>query len=836
MRDFKQAFVASGTKSTWHNTLSETSMKLSKTLFGLLSFFLFTAFNGNANSYVYFFDSPQSDYYENSWLEVTSPSELEHGGSSDRRFPVETVARPFMGTNCLRLSWRSVNGGSWVAISAGKYWQPHDISAADKISFWVYSQTDLAAIYLPKIFIEDMANKRSAKISLLPYSVNIPANQWTRITVPMSAFYNAADKVDFTQVKTVGFAQDLADGDAHTLFVDNIKVIYRYTNQSASTPIGLQPKGYDSHAFLQWNHNPESGCNGYNIYLSTDGVNYKSRSIDFLSADDTCYTDFVRSLGHNLDLSYKITAFNDDDAESTASAVVSCNTHDMTDEELLTMVQEATFRYFWEYANPVSGLARESNFHSTEICTLGGSGFGVMAILAAIERGFITREQGLERVTKIVNFLKTADRFHGAWPHWVNGYTGKVIPFSDKDNGGDLVETSFMIEGLLTARQYFTGANPAEKTLAQDITTLWEGVEWDWYRRGGQNVLYWHWSPDYGWAMNFAMHGYMETLITYILAVASPTHPVPASLYHNGWACCNYKNTRTFYGIKMDVGHDYGGPLFWEHYSFLGFDPRSKKDAYTNYFRNSTAICLINHAFCIDNPNQYSGYSDKCWGLSACLGPTGYDAFEPTNDNGTIAPPATVASIVYTPANSINALKYFYREKGDLTWGDMGFKESFNLTQDWYNQYYYSIDQGPVIDMIENYRSQMLWNNFMANPEISTALDKIGFVADTANTPVHVSNSTGKYEKSRNPYQLTVTPNPVSGSVVATFVLPAAMKTTLELLDISQKVVLKAFEDKVCLAGDNIIPLNTSGISTGIYVLRLRTDRAMDTAKVVVAR
>ena len=138
--------------------------------------------------------------------------------------------------------------------------------------------------------------------------------------------------------------------------------------------------------------------------------------------------------------------------------------------------------------------------------------------------------------------------------------------------------------------------------------------------------------------------------------------------------------------------------------------------------------------------------------------------------------------------------------------------------------------------MIENYRSQLLWNNFMANPEITTALDKIGFVADTANTPVLVPNSIAGYQKSRNSFQLTVSPNPVSGALVAAFILPAAMKSTLELLDVSQKVVLKAFEDKVCPAGENNIPLNTSGISKGIYFLRLRTGQAMDIAKVVVAR
>ena len=178
------------------------------------------------------------------------------------------------------------------------------------------------------------------------------------------------------------------------------------------------------------------------------------------------------------------------------------------DTALFRLVQQQTFQYFWDGAEPTSGLARE-RFHADNIypqndkstVTSGGGGFGVMAILVGIERGFITREQGVERFEKIIHFLETADRFHGAWPHWWNGETGKVKPFSKNDDGGDLVETSFMIQGLLCVRQYFQKGNAKEKALAARVDKLWKEVEFDWYRNG-KNVLFWHWSPKYGWEKN----------------------------------------------------------------------------------------------------------------------------------------------------------------------------------------------------------------------------------------------------------------------------------------------------------------------------------------------
>jgi len=399
----------------------------------------------------------------------------------------------------------------------------------------------------------------------------------------------------------------------------------------------------------------------------------------------------------------------------------------ISDDELLTLVQHQTFKYFYDYAHPASGMARE-RYGSGDIVTTGGSGFGVMAIIVGIERGFITRGQGIAHLSKIVNFLETADRFHGAWSHWINGSTGKVIPFSTKDNGGDLVETAFMIQGLLTVRQYLDLSQPDENELAVKITNLYNTVEWDWYTRGGQNVLYWHWSPNYGWDMNFRLEGYNETLITYILAAASPTHTIPAAAYHQGYARSGgIINGKTFYGYQLPVGYDYGGPLFFAHYSFMGLDPRNLSDAYANYMTQNTNHSLINWKHCDTNPKKYINYNEFCWGLTASDIPSGYGVSEPTNDRGVIAPTAAVSSLPYSPEQSMDAIRYFYYILGDKLWGPYGFYDAFSVSQNWWADSYIAIDQGPEIVMIENYRSGLLWDLFMSAPEVQSGLTKLGF-------------------------------------------------------------------------------------------------------------
>lgn len=400
----------------------------------------------------------------------------------------------------------------------------------------------------------------------------------------------------------------------------------------------------------------------------------------------------------------------------------------ISDEELLTLVQRRTFDYFYDFGHPVSGLARERNTSGNTV-TSGGSGFGIMALVVGVHRNFITRAEGLARMQKIVNFLKNkAQRFHGAYPHWLDGNSGAVIPFSVKDNGGDLVETSFLIQGLLTARQYFNGTDPAEVTLWSDITGIFNSVEWDWYRKDNGNTLYWHSSPNYGWEMNHQLRGWNEALITYVLAAASPTQGIPKSVYDGGWANNGaMKNGNSYYGIQLPLGPAYGGPLFFEHYSFLGINPTGLSDQYANYEVQTKAHTLINYNYCIANPKNYYGYSENCWGLTASDIPGGYAASSPTNDRGVIAPTAALSSFPYTPVESMQALKFFYYKLGDKIFKEYGFTDAFSLHEKWFASSTLAIDQGPIIIMIENHRSKLLWNLFMSAPEVRSGMKNLGF-------------------------------------------------------------------------------------------------------------
>ncbi len=406
----------------------------------------------------------------------------------------------------------------------------------------------------------------------------------------------------------------------------------------------------------------------------------------------------------------------------------------LSDSALLDLVQKQTFTYFWDFAHPVSGMARErtnTENYGHETVTTGGTGFGVMGLVVAVERGWVGRDTAARFLRKMVSFLLKADAYHGAFPHWMNGTTGKTIRFSRKDDGADLVETSFLLQGLLVARQYFQQDNPVENELRGKITRIWNDIEWNWFTNGGQEVIYWHWSPNNGWAMNFPIRGFNECLMVYVLAASAPEkYTVSPDVYHNGWVQSSFfNNGKKFYGHTLPLGFDYGGPLFFSQYSFLGLDPRGLKDRYADYWEQNLAHTLINHDYCVDNPKKFKGYGENSWGLSACDTYNGYNAFSPTNDDGTITPTAALSAFPYTPAYSMKALKHYYYDLGDRLWGNFGFRDAFNETHNWFAKSNLAIDQGPIVVMIENYRTGLIWKLFMSSPEIQHGLKRLGFTS-----------------------------------------------------------------------------------------------------------
>jgi hypothetical protein len=414
---------------------------------------------------------------------------------------------------------------------------------------------------------------------------------------------------------------------------------------------------------------------------------------------------------------------------------------ELPEAELLEGVQRRTFGFFWQGADALGGLAPDRcTTYADELegpATIGGTGFGIMALIVAVERGWITRPAAVERLARILAVLTRATRYHGAFPHFLNPRTGATIPFGPLDDGGDLVETSFLCMGLLCARQYFDRDCPSEGAVRAQATLLWEEVDWNWYTQGGQAMLYWHWSPIHGWAMQHAILGWNECLVTYLLAVSAPRHATDPSVYHQGFASGEgFYNHHRYYGIELPLGMPYGGPLFFTHYSFCGLDPRGLRDRYADYWQQNLRHVRINRAHCIANPYGYKGYGNCCWGLSASDGPDGYVAHAPDLDSGTIAPTAALASLPYAPREVLNTLRYFLTHYGDRLWGRYGFVDAFCEQRDWYGETYIAIDQGPIIVLIENYRTGLLWRLFMSVPEVQAGLRRLEFTSPYLSEPI----------------------------------------------------------------------------------------------------
>ena len=690
----------------------------------------------------------EGSYYYSDGSAV-APSELE---LVDGRFPVADTAC-VTPPNCLRLTWRSQRGGDWrMTIRLTRHYTTASLSG-NTLSFWAYTDTELPAEGSPLVRMTDTSGESTPTIRLVGALNGLPARKWVRVRLPLTSFVGLYQQTsdpafDPARLASITIVQGFDDGEPHTVFLDDVRINDERGSGDAaapSAPAGVAARGFDRHVDLTWSANGEPDLQHYTIYRSLDGGRFVPIGIQ--KAYVTRYADFLGAPARKA--TYRVTAVDTSYNESEMSPPASAQTREMTDDELLTMVQEASFRYYWEAAHPVAGMAIEILPGDRNLVALGASGFGIMALLVGVERQFVTREQGTGRMLTILRFLAKADRFHGVWPHFLDGRTGRAVPYFGKyDNGGDLVETAFLMQGLLAARQYFDRPTDAEREIRDTVTSFWRAVEWDWYRqRPDSEFLYWHWSPDHGFHISHPLVGWNETMIIYLLAIASPTHAVPPSLYHTGWAGQSdlavryrrawsrttdgdhYVNGHSYYGIPLDVGVGSGGELFFTHYSFLGFDPRGKRDRYTNYYRNNRNIALIQHAYAVANPLKRAGYGDDTWGRSAGVN-AGSGRATPAGDNGTITCTAALASFPYTPDESMRALKHFYRDLGGRLWGIYGFRDGFNLTENWFEDVNMGLNQAPIVVMIENHRTGLVWNRFMSNPEIAPALAAIGFEPD----------------------------------------------------------------------------------------------------------
>ena len=700
------------------------------------------------------FDASLTTYsYFYSLGHVSAPSKLalENG-----KVPVENAIF-FTPPNALRFEWQSNANGGWEAtVRVVDFRNRYPVFLGDTLFFWVYSPEPISAAELPLLWVSDARENFSSALPLGKFTSDIPAKKWVQLKIPLDKFRTySIHTLDPHQLKSITLSQNSADGKPHTLILDEVKIDFDSANdgprahETLPTPRNVAAKGYERHIDISWEGVRRDALERYIIYRSWDGKDF--RPIGIQEAGITRYADFLGKV--DAKAFYKVSASDRAYRESPLSAEVSASTRQLADDELLTMLQETCFRYYWEGAHPDAGMALESIPGDDRIVATGASGFGIMALITGVDRGFITREQGLQRLTKIVTFLERAPRYHGVWSHFMNGSTAESMPvFGVFDDGGDLVETAFLIQGLLAARQYFHGSIESERSLYKRITHLWETVEWDWYRRDpDMDALFWHWSSNWAAHINHRLTGFNEVMIVYLLAIASPTHPVPADLYYSGWAgqsdvAINYRrgwggttdgdhysNGHTYYGIKLDVGVGRGGPLFFTHYSYMGFDPHSLTDSYTNYFENNRNIARINLAYSTENPGHHKGYGADAWGLTASDGPQDYvpQAPELKDDKGNITPTGALSSFPYTPDASMAAFKHYYRDLGAEIWGVYGPRDAINPDQNWVSPIFMGLNQAPITVMIENQRTGLIWKLFMSNPEIKPMLDRISAVTSS---------------------------------------------------------------------------------------------------------
>jgi len=678
-------------------------------------------------------ESKQAYFYSDG--NVSPPSKLE---LMDRKLPVDTssfVSAP----NSLRLAWQSIPNGGWDVELRLPNWPNRTLDfSGDTLYLWIYSASPVPAVDLPIICLRDSANGFSEHLKLSSFTRDLPASKWTRVAIPMARFGSASmHRFDPKKTNAIVLLQGAADGVQHTLLLDDIRIESAAAQSAArpAVPKNLQAKGYERHVQLTWEPVADPHVAQYVIYRSLRGGPYLPVGVQRPSLHRAM--DFIGD--SHAEASYRVSARTAAMRESAMSNTAAASTHPMSDDELLTMVQEASFQYYWDGAEPNSGLARESIPGDPDLIAVGGSGFGIMALIVGADRGFAPREQVVDRMLHISAYLARADRFHGAWPHFLSGRTGHISTFFGiYDDGADLIETSFLMEGLLSARGYFNRDTPKERRLRDEITTLWRGVEWDWFNATPKHdAIYWHWSPDFSFHKANRVGGWNETLMPYLLGIASPTHPLPPSLYYTGW-CSEGVPARKFgvhsqaYGITLEVADPHGatGPLFFTHYSFMGYDPRGVRDKYTDYFLNNRNMSIIQQKYAIENPHHFAGYGADDWGMSAVTGPHAYHANDSLEDDGTLAPTAAIGAYAYTPEASLLALKHFYRDLGAQLWDVYGFRNSFNLTEDWYATDELALNQASQAVMVENGRTGLIWKSFMSNPEMPLMQKAIGLTPD----------------------------------------------------------------------------------------------------------
>ncbi len=790
--------------------------------FLLIMLLMLLAPDGKAQEVWIFSEGTDQNYYDQGIVDVANlgGSLFEHTSPPgypqyNDKVPCSTTA--FIGSTSLRFNYTSSVSGDWKATIFRSGWTSANVSGMDSIAFYAYSADEVPSSALPLIGLRAINKTGSGEVSsklykLSDYNTGIPAAKWTRIVFPLKNIINDSgnNDMDFTAVNAVIYSQSEINNTSRTILIDEITIFKILLVVPPVT--NLAGTGYDSHAELTWR--PPMKDISYRIYASFDGgTNYELRG----ETTDSIYLDFVPVSGRNKTVQYQVmTLAQNREADPVAT---SATLRDYTDEELLDLVQRYAFRYFWEGAHQASGMALERSDGGSTTAASGATGMGLMTMIVAHEREYRPKEEIKDRVLKVLSFLETCDRYHGAWSHWYNADTKHTQPFTTDDDGGDLVETSYVAQALIALKHYFSGQDTKSVQIREKADLLWKAVDWNWYRQYGQNVLYWHWSPNYLFSKNMKISGWNEALVTYVMAASSPGYGIPKEVYTQGWARNGAMVVkRTYYTYEINLSPNYGGPLFWIHYSHLGINPHGLTDQYANYWQEHVNTAKIHVAYAVANPSGFKNYSNKCWGLTASDDPNGYTAHQPvSNDNGTISPTAALASMPYSPEESLRALKYFYRERGKDLFGPYGPYDAFNDELNWVKKAYIGIDQGPIVVMIENHRTSLLWNSVMVDADVRAGLTRLGFQT-TSVSPVPF-----------RPDDIKVYPNPGADFV---YIDPAGFEqpVTIRIFAADGRLMMT---EAVSDTGSEFT-IDCSGLTNGLYIIQLNDRRKTGQAKLLL--
>jgi hypothetical protein len=780
-----------------------------------------------AQEVFFFTEGTDETFYDQGIVNVESMGEssFEHThppGLPQYNDKIPCSTNAWKGNTSLKFNYTSADNGNWRATVYRNDWTTVDITGLDTLSFYIYAEEPFPKSAMPLIGLTATNNDFTGDLfsnfyELADFNEDISAGQWARVVFPLNKITDDSDNnlLNFSSVKGVVFRQSESNGTSRLILIDEISAFKTISEIPAVE--NFSATGYDRHVELNWDFPMEDlTCR---IYASFDGgANFELRA----ETSENYFLDFVPEQTRNSEVFYRVVSvFQETESEP---AETSAQIRDFSDEELLDMVQHYTFRYFWEGAHQATGMALERSNGNGRTVASGATGMGLMAMIVAHEREYKPQEEIKDRILKILEFLENCERHHGAWSHWYNADTYQTQPFTEDDDGGDIVETSYVAAGLIALKNHFTGTDEKSVQIRETADALWKEIDWDWYRNG-QNVLFWHWSPNINFQKNMKVTGWNECMVTYVMAASSPTHGISKIVYDQGWAGNGAMvNPRTFYGHEIRLSPNWGGPLFWIHYSHLGINPHGLSDKYADYWQEYVNTAKIHHAYAVENPMDHESYSDSCWGLTASDDPDGYTAHQPVhNDNGTISPTAALASMPYTPEESMKALKYFYRERGAGLFGKYGFYDAFNDNFNWVAESYLGIDQGPIVVMIENFRTGLLWNSVMKDADVQAGLDKLGFQYESP-------TGTGEIDARE---EMKIYPNPAQDRVYV----------SLPETNFNQPVVLKVYSpDGRTVASKNFNPtgtafsFNCAELKNGIYLLQLQNGENRFQTKLVVQK